>query len=96
VEQDDDHYSIPSTLVHSLIGTILVSLLAIAGYMVVWAKSDAEWKATLLTKFSMLEGQVTKIDQRVETGQLPLSRQRIDTLEQRVIELERAHRGDRR
>lgn len=93
-EQNDDEptrYSVPATLVHWLIAAILSSLISIAGYMVVWAVNDREWKTSVNAKIEELVRIDSRTDFYVKEGILPVAKQRIDDLNRRVERLEQEH-----
>jgi hypothetical protein len=54
--------------------------------MVVWAVNDSAWKAALLERMAAVEKHISKIETKVESGVLPLARERLDAIERRLNE----------
>jgi len=60
-----DGYLLPKGIVNGLIGTIFVSLLSIAGYMVIWAGTDKAWKQHVDTQVDYILGDVVELKERL-------------------------------
>ena len=66
-EPDKDGYFVPASLVNKLILGIFASLLSLAGYMVLWAMNDAEWKAHQEGTTDVLQQQITHIESDINS-----------------------------
>jgi hypothetical protein len=81
-------YTFNARLVHGLILAIFASLISIAGYMILWAQNDASFKADLIRRLQVQERDVAIIQMQISQGVLPLARQRLETVEREVRELQ--------
>lgn len=77
---------VSSSLVKMLAGTIMTSLIAIAGYMLVWNRDDAAFKKVVTLQLNNMEGDLSEIKQTM--GVVPGNTQRINDLTDRVRRLE--------
>ncbi len=59
-------YTIQSTLVNRLIGTIIASILAIGGYMIVWALNDAQFKAEVRSSLIEIRRNADNFEKHME------------------------------
>ena len=91
VAKEDRNYVISAPLVHKLIMSIIGGIVAIGAYMVIWALNDTEWKATITTRLEALREDVAEIKAETGEGQLNVARERLDTLEDRVRQLEESN-----
>ena len=88
---EEDAYQAPAKLINFLVYSILAALLAIAGYMVMWNKSDNTWKAVLMQRVETMSENIGDLKLKVNTGVLPLAQQRLDSLDYRLQMIERDH-----
>jgi hypothetical protein len=58
-------YQIDSSLVHKILLSIIASIVAVGGYMIVWAYLDARWKGELDVKMEQIQRYVTKLDDHI-------------------------------
>jgi len=58
-------YVVPAPLVHKLIMAIFASLLAVAGYMAIWAIGDAAFKSEMRTILASQEEQLRRMNASV-------------------------------
>jgi uncharacterized membrane protein len=66
VNQAERGYWIPAALVSKLIIAIITAIIAIGGYMVIWALNDAQWKATWQRQIEVNSGRIAHIEQQQE------------------------------
>ena len=57
-------YAIPTPLVNGLIRAILISLITVAGYMIVWNGQDKAYKATMEARVNAMERRITRLEER--------------------------------
>ena len=88
-EGGDDAYRISARLVHNLILAVFGSILTYGGYMAIWAINDASWKAALDERLTNMAFRISALEQSTAVGVLPIARERINQLDQRVRDLER-------
>jgi hypothetical protein len=89
--REPSSYLLPSTLVHTIIGSILTSILAIGGYMVAWALNDRAWKAAQDEHVRSIEAMVVEIRGQLAIGILPKAEERINRLDAKDQSLEKQH-----
>ena len=65
-EREKDGYFVPASLVNKLIIAIFGSLVAVGGYMIVWAINDARWKAGQDANISGLRDEIGNLEQDIE------------------------------
>lgn len=78
----------PATLVEAVIYAILAALIAVGGYMVVWAIVDSRWKGRTEQKLDSIEDTVETLEKRTENlpkweNQIEVNTQRLAVLEQK-------------
>lgn len=61
-----DNYEISAQLVHKLIGAIIAAILAIGGYMALWAISDASWKARMDERWAIVREAISNFDSELD------------------------------
>ena len=57
-----DGYLVPAPLVHKAIWSIIGSLIAIAGYMAIWAVNDAAFKARVEERINQIAKRMERIE----------------------------------
>jgi hypothetical protein len=88
---DSDGYLVPSRLVNWLVGAIFSSLVSIGAYMVIWNRSDNEWKTALMIRLETIQEKIGALQERVDKGILPRTEERLDAINRRVETIEREH-----
>ena len=88
---DGDAYEVPAKLVNWLVYSILGSLVAIGGYMVVWNRSDNEWKTSLMVRMESVQEKLGSLQHKIDSGILPRTEERINALNGRLDQIEREH-----
>jgi hypothetical protein len=88
---DGDAYEVPAKLVNWLVYSILGALMAIGGYMVAWNRSDNEWKATLMLRMDNVQEKLGSLQQKIDSGILPRTEERINSINGRLDMIEREH-----
>ena len=86
---EEDAYQVPAKLINFLVYSILGALFSIAGYMVMWNRSDNTWKAVLMQRVETMSENIGELKLKVNTGVLPLAQQRLDSIDYRLQMLER-------
>ena len=56
-------YEIPASLVNGLIRAIVLSLITVAGYMIVWNGQDKAFKATMEYRTDSMQRRITKLEE---------------------------------
>jgi len=89
VPRDGDGYLVPAKLVNWLVYSILAALLAIGGYMVVWNRSDTQWKTALMIRLESINEKIGGLEQKINVGILPRAEERMNAMDKRMDTLER-------
>ena len=79
-----DTYTIPAPLVHRGIMALVTLFFGLAGYMIVWALNDREWKAQQQTAQLAFTKDLAAIRQLIDPGVLPRADERLKALERAV------------
>jgi fructose-specific phosphotransferase system component IIB len=82
-------YQIPAPLVHRLIVAVISGILAIGGYMVVWAINDSAWRTRIEVAMETQGAQIDVIQKQVSGGILPITAAKILEIERRIDRVER-------
>jgi len=88
---EEDTYQVPAKLINWLVYSILGALVSIAGYMVAWNRSDNEWKTGLMIRMDNVQEKLGSLQQRIDTGILPRTEERINAINGRLDMIEREH-----
>lgn len=70
-------YFMPASLVNRLILAIVGAILAIGGYMVLWAMSDVAWKSTQELKINEIAKDMGALSEKHTDGIHPIAAERI-------------------
>lgn len=62
----DDGYLVPAPLVHKAIWSIIGSLIAIAGYMAIWAVNDAAFKARIEERINHIVKRMERLEDNAD------------------------------
>jgi len=89
VPGEEDAYQVPAKLINFLVYSILSSLLAIGAYMVVWNKSDTEWKSSLMVRMESVQERLGSLQEKIDSGILPRTEERINAINGRLDTMER-------
>ena len=88
---EEDAYQVPAKLVNFLVYGIFASLVSIGGYMVVWNRSDTAWKTSLMQRMESVQEKIGALQQKIDTGILPRTEERINAINGRLDMIEREH-----
>ena len=61
-----DSYTIDSSLVNKLIAAIIAAILAIGGYMALWAINDSAWKARMDERWGSVLSVMTQYESSID------------------------------
>jgi len=88
---EEDAYQVPAKLVNFLVYGIFASLVSIGGYMVVWNRSDTAWKTALMQRMENVQEKIGSLQQKIDTGILPRTEERINAINGRLDSIDREH-----
>ena len=97
VQKDEkEHYTVPAPLVHKLIIAIFTSLIAIGGYMAIWAVNDAAFKSEIRTVLKTQAEQTKRMNdillQHLD-GHPARVEDQVEAIERRIERLEDEQHG---
>jgi Tfp pilus assembly protein PilO len=83
------NYQVPVPLVHKTIVAVVAAVLAVGGYMIVWAINDADKSARLEARIETISIDVRDVKKVIGEAVLPVLKRDLTQLEKRVERLEK-------
>ena len=84
---NEDVVHISPGLVKLLAGSIMASLIAIAGYMLIWNRDDAAFKREVIVQMLSIHDQIAEVKDTISA--VPANTQRISNLEDHLMDQSR-------
>jgi len=88
---EEDAYQVPARLINFLVYAIFGALVSIGAYMVAWNRSDNSWKASLMERMDNVQEKLGSLQQKIDTGILPRTEERVNAINGRLDSIEREH-----
>jgi hypothetical protein len=88
---EEEAYQVPAKLINFLVYSILGALVSLGAYMAIWNRADNAWKSSLMIRMENVQEKLGSLQQKIDTGILPRTEERINALADRMRSIENEH-----